>query len=876
MGIAGKDGRVGVAFPSAYGNKTDSWKRVGGARHGLPAQANRFPVTGGLASQPAPHYSGEGGFDVTFGRRRGFRSAPMNSNLRLALRSLARSRGFALIAIITLAVGIGATTAIFSALQALVRKPFSYPAADRLVHVWSGDWWPLSAPDTFDLREQSSSFEAFGVYQPATYNVGQENAQSVVGVACTSDVLRAFGVAPLLGRWLEPADEVMGAAPVAILSHALWHQFFAGDPQVIGRKLRLNGKDAEIVGVMPAGFEFVSPWMRTDTPQMWTPRIFGEKERTSRDSHYLLGIARLRAGVSVSAADAEIKTIGRRLAALHPHSNTRKEFLVRGLHAEMTRDIGQQVWLLFGAVALVLLVACGNVASMLLARGARRQGEFGVRVALGASRGDLMKLALAESAVLALAGAVLGFGLAWVGVEVLQAIAPVSPSRKAAIVLSLPALGFGLGAAALTALLAGLPPALAAMRTSVASVLRADARGAVGSHSRHRMLRGLVISQVALAFLLANGAVLFSTAYLNILKDNEVLATDAVVTAQVMLVGPRYDDEKLRVPVWDELVRRLQGLPGVTHASITSKLPLEGGSNTSALVNDETYDPTIRRMSAERSSVTEDYFKAMGLRLLKGRTLRAEDRTGDVRGVVVNQACVDKAWPNKDPIGEIMRANQAENPWYVVRVVGVVENVKQWSATAEVQPEMYTTPEGHWGSRANLVLRTPLPLEQLAPLLRRELAAIDSELALKDLRTMRQVVGQSAQGDRAVTGLVNFFMATALGLVAVGLYGTLSYSVQQRTREIGVRVAIGALKGDIVKLVFAQGGRWVAVGLALGLGGSFALASTLKSLVYRMEGLSAMPLVLATAVVGLAGFVACWLPARRAARLDPLEALRAD
>ncbi|MDQ5978567.1 MAG: putative transport system permease protein [Verrucomicrobiota bacterium] len=800
----------------------------------------------------------------------------MISNLRLALRSLARSPGFALIAVLTLAVGIGSTTAIFSSLQALVISPFSYPAADRLVHVWSGNHWPLSPADYTDLRTDSTSFTAFGIYQPQNFNIGQENAQAVSGVTATADVLKAFGVAPLLGRWIEPADETVGAPYVVVLSHALWRQLYGEDRTVIGRKVRVNGGDAEIIGVMPAGFEFVSPWMRTDDCRLWAPRRMDEKEKQQRDSHYLLGIARLRDGVSVTAADAEIKTIGKRLTQLYPNSNTRKELLVRSLHEEMTRDVAKQVWLLFGAVALVLLVACGNVASMLLARSARRQGEFGVRVALGASRGDLMKLALMESAVLALAGALLGAALAAGGVEVLRVIAPVSEARRAAMALNLPALAFGLGATVLTALLAGLPPALAAMRTSVAGVLRADARGAVGSVSRHRMLRGLVIAQVAVAFVLANGAVLLSDAYLRILKENEVLATDAVITARVALNGDRYKEDADRVRFWQALVERAKALPGVTHAAITSKLPLEGGSNTSALVNDETYDPTARRMSVERSSLTEDYFATMGLRLIKGRTLQAEDRTGEIRGVVVNQACVDKAWPNKDPIGEIMRANQPEKPWYVVRVVGVVENVKQWSATAEVQPEMYTVPEGHWGRYVNFVLRSPLPVDQLAPLLRRELAALDGELALRDVRTMRQVVERAAKGERAVTGLVNFFMATALGLVAVGLYGTLSYSVQQRTREIGVRVAIGALKGDIVKLVFAQGSRWVGVGLALGLGGSFALASTLKSIVYRMDGLSALPLLLALAAVGFAALLACWLPARRAAKLDPLEALRAD
>src|SRR6478735_259170 len=725
----------------------------------------------------------------------------MLTNLRLSLRPLAASRGFALIAILTLAVGIGSTTAIFSALQALVISPFNYPAADRLVHVWSGNGWPLSPADQADLRKDTTSYSDFGVYSPQNYNVGQENAQAVNGVSGTAGVLRAFGVKPALGRWFEDADDAVGAPPVVILSDSLWRQLFAGDPGALGKRMRLNGNDAEVVGIMPAGFEFVSPWMRTSDVRLWTPRIFDEKEIKQRDSHYLLGIARLKDGVAIKTADAEVKTIGKRLTALYPDSNTRKEFLVRSLHEEMTRDLGKQVWLLFGAVSLVLLVACGNVASMLLARSARRQGEFGVRVALGASGGDLMKLALTESLVLALAGALLGILLAYGGVEVLRVIAPVSDARKTAIALNAPALAFGLAATALTALLAGLPPAFAAMRTSLAGVIRSDARGAVGSRSRHHMLRGLIIAQVALAFILANGAVLFSSAYLKVVQETAVLATDEVLTTRISLNGPRYEKPEAQDRFWYELVGRVQALPGVTKAAITSKLPLEGGSNTNALVNDETYDPTKVRMQVERSSVTDDYFATMGLRLLKGRNLATEDRTGEIRGVVVNQACVDKAWPNKEPLGEIMRANQAEKPWYVVRVVGVVENVKQWSATAEVQPEMYTTPEGHWGNSVHLVVHSSLPLAQMAPLLRRELAAIDGELALKDLRTMRQVVDGATQSQRAVAGLVNFFMATALGLVAVGLYGTLSYHVQQRTREIGVRVALGALKGEIVKLV---------------------------------------------------------------------------
>jgi predicted permease len=799
----------------------------------------------------------------------------MLSDLRHSLRSLGKARAFALVAIVTLAVGIGSATAIFSVLRALVLQPFHYPAADRIVHVWSGDGWSLSPADFLDLRAQSASFTAFGVYQRQSVNVGRENAQAVSAVATTADVLRVFGIQPALGRLFTTEDETAAGAQVVILSHALWRQLFAGDPQALDRTLRINGIDHTVIGVMPAEFEFVSPWSRTTDAQLWTPLPL-EDSKTRRDSHYLLGVARLRDGVSIENADGEIKSIGRRLSELYPNSNSRKMFLVRALHTEITRGIGKQVWLLFGAVALVLLVACGNVASMLLARSARRQGEFSVRVALGATRADLLKLSLAESFVLAAAGAILGIALAFGGVEILRQLAPVTPTRKAAIGVDMTALAFALGATALTALLAGLPPALAAMRTSLATVMRTDARGAVGSRSRHHMLRLLIVGQVAMAFILANGAVLFSRAYLKLVEENRVLDTDAVLAAHISLRGPRYKTDAERTQFWYQLVERVQALPGVGKAAITSKLPLEGGSNTNALVNDQVYDPTQRRMQVERSSITSDYLDAMGLRLVKGRNLLPEDRSGEIRGVLVNQELVAQAWPDKEPLGEIIRANQPTKPWYVVRVVGIVENVKQFSAEASVQPEMYTTPEGHWGNSVHLIVRTSLPAAQLVPQLRREVAALDPELAIRDVRTMRAVVGQATQGQRAVASLVNFFMATALGLVAVGLYGTLSYHVQQRTREIGVRVAIGALRGDITRLVFGQGGRWVAAGLALGLAGSLALTMALKSLVYGFTGISTTPLLIAIGAVGVATVVACWVPARRAARLDPVQALRAD
>ncbi len=802
----------------------------------------------------------------------------MLTDLRLALRQLAKARGFTFIATLTLAVGIGSSTAMFSTLRALVVQPFDYPDADEIVQVWSGDGWPLSPADFHDLLAQNTSFEHFGVYSPGTVNVGLENAQAVPGVRATAGVLRAFGIGAFRGRLLASEDSLEGAAPVVVIGHRLWQQTFAGDPGLIGRAIRLNGSDVTVVGIMPAGFEFAAPWMRTEDCQVWLPYRFTERELKQRDSHWLCGVARLRNGVTVGTADAEIKAIGKKLSALYPDSNTRKEFLVRSLHVEMTKDVGKKVWMLFGAVALVLLVACANVASMLLARSARRQGEFGVRIALGATRSRLIRLALTESLVLAGLGAALGLFVACGGIAILKLIAPVSAARKAAIAVDGSALLFACAASLLAALLAGIPPAFAAARASLAGIIRDDARGAVGSRSRHVMLRTLVIAQIAVAFVLANGAALFSASYFNIIEQNRLLATEYVLSAQLSLRGDTYKENEARVRFWQNLTDRLAVLPGVTAVGLTSKLPLEGGSNTSALVNDEAYDPAQRRTSVERSSITPGYFETMGIALVRGRNLTpADDMTKDGHlGVVVNRAFVDKAWPDKDPIGQVFRANQPKDPWYTATVVGVVENVRQWSATAKVQPEMYTTPPGHWGNTVYINLRSSQPASFLAPLLRQTVSSLDHELPLNDIRTLNQVVHDATAGERAVAGLVNFFMAAALGLVAVGLYGTLSYHIVQRTREIGVRLAIGALGGDILRLVLGQGLRWVALGILLGLAGTFALTKVLKNLVYGMEGITAPPLLLAAAVVTLAATLAILLPAWRASKLDPLEALRID
>lgn len=796
------------------------------------------------------------------------------NDLRFALRQLLKSPGFTTVAVLTLAIGIGSATAMFSSLRALVIEPFSYPNANALVHVWSNDGQPLSQPDYFDFVDRAKCFAEFGTYSPRAVNLGGENPQSVRNVSLTPGVLRAFGVQPQLGRLLDDNDELAGAAPVALISHQLWHRSFGGDPALIGRQIRVNGGLASVVGIMPPDFEFAAPWMRSDSCDMWTPLQLKRGEG-DRGSHWMCAVGRLKPGVTVAEADAEIKAIGAQLKAEYPNTNAQKPFLVRSLHEEMTRGVGSRVWMLFGAVALVLLVACANVASMLLARSAKRQAEFGIRLALGANRRQLIRLALSESVLLAIAGAVVGLVLAVFGIKLLTTITPTTDARRAAMVLDGSVLAFSVGITFLTALIAGVPPALAALRVSVSDLLRTDSRGAAGSRARHRLLRGLIIGQVTLAFVLANGAALFSASYVKLLSANSTLATEYVLTAELHLRGDRYAKTEARTQFWETLAQRAGSVPGVTAAGLTTRLPLEGGSNMWILVNDEVFDPTAKRTLAEVRSVSPGFFAAAGIPLLRGRTLEPGDAGKDEIGVVVNRALAEKCWPGKDPIGQIIRPSNV-NAYYHARVVGLVDNVRQWGPETEARPEMSWTADRAWGNSLFLVVRSAQPAAQLTAALREVVRGIDADLPFARVRTFQTVVDEAMRGQRAVVQTINFFMAVALALLAVGIYGTLSYHVLQRTREIGVRMAMGASQGEVIKLVFRQGSTWVAIGVGLGIGGAIGLTFAIRSLVYGLESVDPWALVWAMLAIGGATLIACWLPARRASRVDPILALRTD
>lgn len=794
-------------------------------------------------------------------------------DLALGWRVLAKSPGFAFVAVLMLAVGSGSVTAMYSVMRVCILEPIASPNADRLVMVWSGEGQTVSTLDYLDLRDQASSFAELSAYTLTRASLGGDHPLSVRSVGCTSGLLRAFGVPPALGRWLEPADEVKGAAPVVVISHHLWQRAFAGDPALVGKSIRLDGGGVTVVGVMPPTFDFCSPWAGADNFELWRPLPL-PREALPRGTGWWLVLGCVKPGVTLAAAGAEVGTIGQRLMAAYPQTNARKPFLVRSLREEMTRFGRGSAWMLFAAAALMLLVACANVASMLLTRGTRRQAEYGVRLALGASRGQVLRLALAESLLLALAGTLAGVLLAGGGLRFLRFLAEVSDARRAAMTVDAPVLAFAACLGLLTALIAGVPSALAALRVPVAEVLRSDGRGATGNRAQQRLLRSLVVGQLAAAFLLANLAVLFAVSYAHLLAAQQALATDHVLSAELNLSASPYAENEALARFCARLAERTAAIPGVVTAAVTSQLPLQGGAGRDILVNDEAFDPTVSRLLAECSEATPGYFAAVGVPLLRGRTLRP-DSAGDYDEVVVNRTLAERCWPGQDPLGKIIRPN-APNAWFRLHVVGVVENLKRAAAEAEPPPQMYWSPDRAWGKTFYLVVRSSRPGSSLAPELSRAVAELDSEVPVSRLRTLKTIVREVTRDARVMAGLTEYCMLAAIGLAAVGLYGTLSYHVLQRTRELGVRMALGAGRHEIVRLVFRQGFGWVLAGLVLGVGGALAVATTLRALVYDVNPLNPFTLLASAATVALAASLACWWPARRAARMDPMHALRCE
>ncbi len=806
-------------------------------------------------------------------------------DLRFSLRQLARQPGFTLLVVITLAIGIGANAAIFSVLKGLILQPLPYPQPDRVVAIWEtpvGEryYQPFSSPDYFDMREQNGSFEEFGLYRLDWVNLaGEGEAVRVPGVRCTASVLRALGVSPALGRLFTDDEEIEGAHRVAILGAGLWRRRFGADPEIIGAPITTNGERFTIIGVMPEAYEFPRAWTTVShDPEIWIP-IPLSRDEDLRGSHSYASIGRLGDGVSVETAEADLQAIAARLAEEHPDTNARVGVWIDPLMRRTLGGVRSFLLILLGVVGLVLLIACANVASMLLARSTTRANELAIRTSLGASCKRLVRQLMTESLLLSATGGLAAVLLAVWGVNAIKGLIPATVPRIQGIRIDGGVLLFSLVVTVAAGLAFGLVPALLSARSDPIQSLKEGRGSFAGGRTTNRFLRGLVTGQLATAFVLANAAALLIVSHLNVMSLPRGFDAERVLVAGLSVTGPEYEQTEQRVALWDRLLERIGALPGVEHAAATNKLPLRGGNNGEVLVEGETYDPKAERPLVEFSYVTPDYFDAMGISLLSGRLLEDGDAKVSTAGgdlvAVVNRTLADRYWPGESALGKRIRSNSNPPAW-TARVVGVVENVRQWGLEYPPLREIYFPHSFELWPYTRLVVRASGDPLSLVPALRRAVREIDARLPLAGIRTMEDLVIDAAADRRFSMLLVGLFAGTALVLVTAGTYGMMSYCVSQRTHEIGVRVALGADRGKVMGLFLGQGLRLALLGAAIGLVGSLAASRLTGRLVFGISPLHPGFLIGGVLFMTAVALVAIAAPVLRATRVDPNQALRAE
>jgi predicted permease len=800
----------------------------------------------------------------------------MMHDLRFAFRSLAKSPGFTAVAVLTLAVGIAATAAMYTVVDALLFEPLPYPASDELVQVWTKentqlfDYMPLTNGGYHDLRERGSSFAALGVFSVRRFNIGGERPESVEGAVCSPGIFQALRIPPLHGRCFNAEDETGGAASLVVLSHALWQQRFEGDPACVGRTMRIDGRDFTIVGVMPERFELLSSWTRDRPLALWTLLTLRADAR-DRGSAWLGSLARLKPGVTLAQATSEVRRIAEDVKRIEREINPRQTFWLMPLGRQVGGIPALRVSVLLAAGWALLALAAQNVAGMMLARRVNRQTEMAVRLALGASRWRIIRHSLAESLLLAALASVAGLVLTFWCVDALAAHLPAEVMPRQGLAVSGASVGCILALVGLVTQMVGLTPALLAAKTDVVNGLKENAGGGAGRRTQ-RKLRSLVIAQIAIALILASVALQLSATYRGMLAASRPLRAEEILTAAVSVRGPGYS-EAARFALCERLRQSVAALPGVREAGFTSQLPFDGGSTTTVLVDDEVFDPAKPLQWVQSTQVTAGFFKAIGAPALRGRLLTEEDERTKSHAIVINQAMARKFWPGQDPIGHRIgpaRPNGSANDV----VVGVVPDLAQ-------TPERPARPEVYFpfvAGRADLFLVVRMMPGVQAPVdaIREKLHRLDPDLAVAQIRTMAAHFDRQTRVFSTITSLVDALTVAILGLAALGLYGTLSFHFSQRKREIGVRVALGASATDIVRLVLRQAVKWVAAGAAIGATAAWLWARAISRALEGSSPYQAASVALGVALVFLAALAGAWLPARRATRVNPVEALRAE
>ncbi|MEX2281881.1 MAG: ABC transporter permease [Gemmatimonadota bacterium] len=795
----------------------------------------------------------------------------LRQHLKIAARSLLRSPGLLLVATLSLALGISVNTTIFSAVDVFLVRPLPYPEPDRLFQVWTTNQergWEqssISPPDFLDWRRESRALDIAAEAGSSFNLTGAERPERLNAVRVSDNFFRVIGINPALGRTFRADEERAGNDRVVIVSHAFWQTHLAADPRAINRTLILNGTAHTVIGVMPSDFRFGSPDI-----QLWAPLgLTGEEKR---DSRYFEVIARGRAGTTLESARAELTGITKRLEAAYPESNRGNGVFLHTLKRELFDEGFWTASLICTvAVAFVLLIACANVADLLLVRAASREREIAVRTALGAGRARIAGQLLTESLMLALAGGALGLVFSYWGVKILVGMMPswfpmvdqIGISARVLIYTALITLGSGL--------MFGLAPALQAARPNLTTALREGSRGSTVGSRRGRLRNSLVISEIALALVLMISAGLLVKSAIGLQRVPLGFRTDSLVTMRVSLPLATYPDTTRVAEFYQRVLARIEALPPVDHAAAVRCIPLSCGMGTYYSVESEPEPEPDRRPVVQFRAITPGYLATLGLRIVQGRAFGETDRSGAPRVALVNETFARKHWPDGQPVGQRLRFAAGHR-----EIVGVVTDTREFGPDEDVPPMVYF-PQYQEGERAMaLMVKSGADPAELVAALRAEVWAVDASLPVYDVQTMDDRLQNALGGDLILSKLLGFFAVAALILAVIGVYGVMAYSVSQRTQEMGIRMAIGAQRTDILRLVVRQGVVLASIGLGIGLAIALAVTRTLSLFLHGVSAFDLQTFVVVTLSLAGAALAASYGPAMRATRVDPQVALRTE
>jgi putative ABC transport system permease protein len=800
----------------------------------------------------------------------------MFDEIRYSIRTMLKNPSFTAVAVLTMALGIGATTAIFSVLDAVLLQPLPYPEADRLVALWEaresrpGRQSNISLPDFLDWRAQNGSFESASAYTESTLTrTGDGEPEHLSSAVVSVEFFRTLDVAPALGPGFAPDNETYGNHRVAVISDGYWQRSFGADPNVVGRQIALDGQNYPIVGVLPAGFRVP---LFAEEPEVWVPLTYQQEDLDERGAHYLRVVARLKPGVDLARARTDMGALSSRLAELYPGDNTGHSAGMGSLRDEIVGDVRPLLLVLLGAVALVLLIACANVANLLLARATVRHREVAVRLALGAGRWRLIRQFLVESVIIAVIGGAIGLALAAWGVDALVAMNAEGLPRTAEIGIDMRVLFFTLAITVVTGIAFGLVPALHASDVGLNDALKESGRSVAAGRNRARST--FVVVQVALSLVLLVGSGLLLRSLYMLQTVDHGFDSDNVLTMYLSLPEATYPDSEQQLPFVRALGERLQEIPGVTASGLVLPLPYSDTTvNFSYRVDDEPEGVGAQSKAASWRGATPGYFRALGIPVVRGRGITDADAEGAQKVIVINETMARTCFGDGDPIGHRLTIGYNDT---TCEIVGVVGDTRFANLRTAPTPEMYTSLLQTPWDTMGIVVRADGNPTALAGIVRDRVASIDKTLPVYDVKPMESRLSDSLRQDRFGTVLIGLFAAVALILASIGIYGVMAYLVERRTHEIGILMALGAQPRDVVRLVVGRGMALTLAGILLGVVGAFGLMRLLESLLYGVGTTDPIAFGGMTVVLAAVALAACYIPARRAARIDPAIALRSE